>query len=378
MKHILVLNAGSSTLKAALFKAEEDRCESIWEGLFETQKLSGIREGGKDLLEKLWNGPNSPLKSPQEIDIVGHRIVHGGESYFQPTLITPEVKKTIGQLAVLAPLHQPAELEGIDLAQDLLKQTPQIAVFDTAFHHSIPLYANTYAGPYKWRTEGIRRYGFHGISHHASAHKAAELLNQPLESLKIITCHLGSGASLAAISQGHSIDTTMGFTPLEGLMMGTRSGSIDPGLLLYLLQEKKISAQELDKILNHESGLYGISGGYSDMRDILQSKAAGDQRGKLAFEMYIYSLRKHIGSMAAALNGLDVLLFTAGVGENSPEVRAEACAGLGFLGIALDQEKNKAIKGDGEISLQTSSVKILVIKQKEEKAIAQQCYHFIS
>ena len=291
------------------------------------------------------------------------------------TELTPDVKAAIARLAELAPAHNPAALQGIEVAEQLLGAVPQIAVFDTAFHSELPDAAAIYPGPYEWIEQGIRRYGFHGINHQYCAGRAAQLLQKDGASLRLITCHLGNGCSLAAIAGGRSVDTTMGFTPLEGLMMGTRCGSIDPGILLYLLRQGHTSA-EIDRILNRESGLKGISGSSGDMRDIAAAIARGDKRAQLAFDIYVHRVRFHIGAMLAALGGLDALVFTAGVGENSAPLREAVCAAFGFLGLELDTHKNEAKPQDEDIAARDSQVRVLVIQAQEDWAIARECWGF--
>lgn len=395
---ILVLNSGSSSQKSALFELgpqlSADAISPLWEGKLEwdgnkenvTIKNSGgkkLRSEGehsitgreasvKELIENLWTGPSAVLKNATEVNAIGHRIVHGGAKLTCPTRVTPEVRQAIADVASIAPLHNQAGLQGIDLATKLFPDTPQFAVFDTGFHRTLPDEAKIYAGPYSWYEHGIRRYGFHGINHEYCAHGAAHMLGRDLVSLKIVTCHLGNGCSLAAIDGGKSVDTTMGFTPLEGLVMGTRGGSLDPGILVHLLRTGT-SAADLDNILNRQSGLLGVSGLSGDMREMVQGIAKGNQRAKLAFDIFIHRLCAYIAAMAASLQGLDVLVFTAGIGENSPEVRAAACARLGFLGISLDEEKNAAVKPDGSISASDSRVCVLVIAAQEDWSIAQTC-----
>jgi acetate kinase len=398
---ILVLNSGSSSQKSALFELgagpPDEPIPPLWEGKLQwdgdkeelhIRNHSGqeIRRDGKGgvhraamqaMLENLWAGPTAVLNSPAEIQIVGHRIVHGGPKLIQPARITPEVKRQIENVSSIAPLHNQAGLQGIELTEKLLPDVPQIAVFDTGFHRTLPPEAFIYPVPYDWyEKNGIRRYGFHGINHEYCAHRAAQLLQRNLSELKIVTCHLGNGCSLCAVDAGKSIDTTMGFTPLEGLMMGTRSGSIDPGILTHLIRTEEAKPTELDDILNHRSGLLGISGLSSDVRDILDAMRKGNERAKLAFDIFIHRLASGIGSMAASLSGIDVLVFTAGIGENSPEVRSAACAKLAFLGIFLETGKNTSAKPDVDISAVNSKVSILVIQAQEDWAIARECRRF--
>ena len=336
---------------------------------------SDRRLGISQMLNTLQTGETQVLNSLAEIDIVGHRVVHGGTNYSQATLINDEVKATIQKLIPLAPSHNPAHLEGIETIEDLLKNTPQIAVFDTAFHTTIPPEAAFYPIPYEWSKKGIRRYGFHGTSHKYCAQKAAQLLDKPLDSLKIITCHIGNGASLTAIKNGISIDTTMGFTPLEGLMMGERSGSIDPAILIYLMREQGFNADQLNHLLNKESGLKGVSQMSADLRIILQAIQEGNEQAKLAFEMYIHHFRSCLGQMLASLGGLDGLVFTAGVGENSAIVREKVCEGFAFLGLKLDLQKNAQSPVNQDIATTDSLIRVLVIHTEEDWAIAEECWN---
>ena len=326
------------------------------------------------LLETLWQGEAQVITDPDEVNIIGHRVVHGGRTYQENTRITPEVEGVINELSSLAPAHNPAALAGIRVAKTLFGETPQIAVFDTAFHATLPDAAAIYPGPYSWAEEGIRRYGFHGISHAYAAGRAAQLLNRPLTPLRLISCHLGNGCSLAAVRGGKSIDTTMGFTPLEGLMMGTRSGTLDPGLLLYLLREQEYNADELSQLLNKESGLKGLSGVSGDLRDVSAAAAKGNARATLALEVYIHRIRFYVGAMLASLGGLDALVFTGGVGEHSALIRREVCAAFEFLGVRLDNDKNTASPVDTDIAVADAAVRILVIHAQENWAIAQSCW----
>jgi len=287
------------------------------------------------------------------------------------------VKAGIAEVSAFAPLHNRAELEGMKVIEDLLGSVPQFAVFDTGFHRRIPPAAAAYPGPYKWFESGIHRYGFHGINHQYCARRAAQLLTRDLISLKLVTCHLGNGCSLAAIEQGHSVDTTMGFTPLEGLMMGTRSGSIDPVILTYLMREGRLQPQQIDDVLNKESGLLGISGISGDMREILTAMKQGNSRPRLAFDIYVHRLQAGIGAMVAVLGGLDALVFTAGVGENSAEVRAAACGKLGFLGLKIDAVANASGLTDADIATRDSAVRVLIIRAQEDWTIATECWRLM-
>jgi acetate kinase len=399
---ILVLNSGSSSQKSALFDLAEgdsnltDPIAPLWQAKIEWNKEGATlavsttrgesltrqtktrdrKSAVKEMLETLWDGPTK-VADAKEIQVVGHRVVHGGPDLWQPTIITDSVKQAIRKVEPFAPLHNRAELEGVEIIEQLLGSVPQVAVFDTGFHRTLPLEAAVYPGPYSWYESGIRKYGFHGINHQYCAGRAAQLLQRDLESLKLITCHLGNGCSLAAIDGGRSVETTMGFTPLDGLMMGTRSGSVDPGILTYLLREAHTTGEKLDKTLNEESGLLGISGVSGDMREVLAAMRDGNTRARLAFDMYVYRLQLAIGAMAAALNGIDALVFTGGVGENSPEVRAGACAKLGFLGVQLDEERNGKSPMDSEISAASSRVRVLIIRAQEDWAIAKECQRIL-
>ena len=297
------------------------------------------------MLGTLTRGETAVLEQLTEIDVVGHRVVHGGPDYSQPVPVTDEVRRAIAAFGDLAPAHNPAQLEGIRAIDTMIGDVPQVAVFDTAFHRRMPLAASVYPIPYEWYEKGIRRYGFHGISHGYCSERAAALLGRPLASLRMITCHLGNGCSLAAIKNGVSVDTSMGFTPLEGLMMGSRSGSIDPAIPIYLMRHGQ-TVQQIDDMLNQGSGLKGVSGLSADMREILEAAAKGHERARLALDLYVHRLRASIGGMVAVLGGLDVLVFTAGVGENAPSVRERACAGFEYLGLSLDKRQERvAMRG---------------------------------
>lgn len=395
---ILVLNSGSSSQKSSLYEIgailPESPAAPIWEGRIEwagddaeidvrtsgganlrnRAKVTSRAEAIEYLLATLRNGETRVVSKASEIEVAGHRIVHGGQQFRQPTLITPQVKSAIASMSVFAPLHNRAELEGIDIVEQKFAPIPQVAVFDTSFHSRLPDAAAVYPGPYEWVSRGIRRYGFHGINHQYCAERAAQVLGHDLRRLKLITCHLGNGCSLAAIQNGRSVDTTMGFTPLDGLMMGTRSGAVDPGILTYLMREDSLSSQELDDLLNTKSGLLGISGTSSDMRQVVARMKAGDDRARLAFEIFVHRLRAAIGAMMAVLGGLDVLVFTAGIGENSAEVRAAGCANLEFVGLKLDGSKNAQASGDQDVSAPDSAVRVLIVRAQEDWAIARACW----
>jgi acetate kinase len=399
---ILVLNSGSSSQKSCLYDIGKTLPEHppapVWEGKIEWDgsqadvqvrnsqgaqlkdrvQVASRSHAISQLLDTLWNGKLRVVSSPSEIDAVGHRIVHGGKDLDDASVITPEVKSAIARMSVFAPLHNRAELEGIEIIEKRIGEVLQVAVFDTGFHSRLPEPAAVYPGPYEWLAQGIRRYGFHGINHQYCAERTAQLLGKELQSLKLVTCHLGNGCSLAAIRDGRSVDTTMGFTPLEGLMMGTRSGSVDPGILTYLMQQGQLAGQQLDDLLNTKSGLLGISGISSDMRQVVAGMEAGHPRAKLAFEIFVHRLQAGIGAMIAVLGGIDALVFTAGIGENSPEVRAAACANFGFLGLKLDAAKNAQFSADLDISLSDSAVRVLIVCAQEDWAIARDCWRLKS
>jgi len=391
---ILVLNSGSSSQKSCLFEVGDALPASqptpLWEAdadgdtlrvstatgaKLEEKRPADSPDATEHLLRSLWNGPTRVVGSSSEIDIVGHRVVHGGREFRQPTRIDAAVKAAIEKLSPLAPSHNPVALAGIEAVERLFGDVPQIAVFDTAFHADLPDVAAIYPLPFAWAEQGIRRYGFHGISHGDCAARAAKILGRPLESLRLITCHLGNGCSLCAIENGKSIETTMGFTPLEGLMMGTRCGSIDAGIVLYLLREKKMEANELDHILNKESGLKGVSGLSGDLREIEAAMKNGHERARLAFEMDVHRLCAGIGAMLGNLGGLDALVFTGGIGEHSAAMRAATGEKLVFLGVRLDAAKNENSPRDADIAAPDSPVRVLVIEAQEDWAIARECWH---
>ena len=395
---ILVLNSGSSSQKACLYKIGETLPDHppacLWEGRIEwggdsaaitVKNSEGVvqeerltvtsrEQAIRHLLRTLVSGSARAINSASDIDAVGHRVVHGGPNFEDPLVVTPQVYSAIADVSEFAPLHIRAELEGMKIVENLRGDVPQIAVFDTGFHRQMPLSAAIYPGPYEWFESGIRRYGFHGINHQYCAERAAQMLGADVNALRIVSCHLGNGCSVTAIRDGQSIDTTMGFTPLEGLMMGTRSGSVDPGILTYLMRRDQLDSQGIDKVLNEKSGLLGVSGLSSDMRDILTGIQQGHKRAKLAFDIYVHRLRAAIGGMAAVLGGMDGLVFTAGVGENSAEVRAAACRGLEFIGIRLDTKMNARPSLDQDVSTADSRVRVLVIRAQEDWAIAKECW----
>jgi acetate kinase len=363
---VLALNGGSSSLKCWYHDLAADpqttpAPQPLWKLHFDLKPGERI----EDVL-----GP--ALRSlPGAVDVAGHRIVHGGE-FRESAVLTSEVRAAIARQAEMAPAHNGPELAAIDTVDRVLGTgVIQVAVFDTAFHATLPPAAGVYAGPYAWLEEGIRRYGFHGISHQYAARRAAELLGS--KSRRLITCHLGNGASLAAVRAGRSIDTTMGFTPLEGLMMGSRSGSVDPGILVHLMR-RGATADQLDEVLNRHSGLLGISGISGDMREILAAAGTGHERARLAFEIYTHRLVREMGGMLAVLGGLDALVFTGGVGENCPPLREAAANQFAFLGMKLDPGKNDAPHPDQDVAAADSAVRVLVIHAEEEWEIARECY----
>jgi acetate kinase len=330
------------------------------------------------VLDELTRGNTPILSSLAEVGAVGHRVVHGGDVYTSSVRVTAKVKKDIGELAELAPLHNPANLEGIQAAEAALPRVPQVAVFDTAFHATIAEAARVYPVPYAWYTDWrVRRYGFHGLSHAYCSSRAAELLGRSGTNLKLIICHLGNGCSLSAVRDGVCVDTSMGFTPLEGLMMGTRSGSVDPGLLLHVMRRRGLTPEQLDTVLNHESGLLGVSGVSGDMRQVQSAARAGDRRAELALNIYVHRLRQMIGAMAASLGGVDALVFTAGVGENSVDIRATTCNGLSYLGLELDPSANANVHPDADVATSSSRGRILVIGTREDVMIVRETQRII-
>ena len=388
---ILVINCGSSSLKYQLIDmANEDALakglvERIGiEGSILTQKANGekfvIEEPMKDhkdaiklVLSALVNKKHGVIKDMSEIAAVGHRVVHGGEKYANSVLIDDEVMKSIEDCIKLAPLHNPPNIIGINACKALMPNTPMVAVFDTAFHQTIPEYAYIYAIPYElYKKYGIRKYGFHGTSHRYVSKVAADMMGKDISDLKIITCHLGNGASLCAVDGGKSVETSMGFTPLEGVAMGTRSGSIDPAIITYLMQELYLSIEEVNNLMNKKSGVYGISGVSSDFRDIEKAAAEGNHRAQLSLDVFHYKIKRYIGSYAAVMGGVDCVVFTAGLGENDPSSRSKICKGLEFLGINIDEKKNNEGRGFAKvISTDDSKVKVFVIPTDEELMIAR-------
>lgn len=388
---ILVLNCGSSSIKYALYNMDDHSVvtsggiEKI--GLPDSFLKIKLADGSKVKLdepipehtrgvqfifEQLTSGPYAVLKDLHELDAVGHRMVHGGEKFKQSMLLTDEVMKDFAACNDLAPLHNPANIKGVNAVKALLPDIPQVGVFDTAFHQSMPDYAYMYAVPYElYQNYGVRRYGFHGTSHRYVSQRTCEYLGLPLESTKIITCHIGNGASIAAIKNGKVVDTSMGLTPLEGLMMGTRSGDIDPGAVTFIMDKEGLDTKGISTLLNKKSGLLGVSGCSSDFRDILAAIEEGNDRARLAKEMYTYHIKKDIGAYAAAMGGVDVIVFTGGAGENQWQVREGATEGLEFLGVKVDETKNHACRAtEAVISADDSQVKVCVIPTDEELMIA--------
>ncbi len=387
---VLVLNCGSSSIKYKLF--DMDHKAVIAQGGIEKIGLKDsflkltLPNGEKKILEKdipehtagvefilqtLTGAEYGVVKSMDEIDAVGHRMVHGGEKFSQSVLLTPEVLAVFEACNDLAPLHNPANLKGVHAISAILPNVPQVGVFDTAFHQTMPDYAYMYAVPYElYQKYGVRRYGFHGTSHRYVSKRVCEFLGVKPEGQRIITCHIGNGGSITAIKDGKSVDTSMGLTPLEGLMMGTRSGDIDGGAVTYIMEKEHLDAAGMSNLLNKKSGVLGIFGESSDMRDLEAAAAAGNPKALLAERMYFYRMKKYIGSYAAALGGVDIIVFTGGVGENQASARWAACEGLEFMGIKLDAERNKVRGEEAIISTDDSQVKVVVIPTDEELMIA--------
>lgn len=388
--YILVLNSGSSSVKYQMIDPKSELC--LAKGVVERIGMAGamlthqphdreeVRLSGEILDHKvaieyvlsiLLSKNHGVIKDKNEIVAVGHRVVHGGEAFSNSVLITSEVIKEIARCMDYAPLHNPPNLKGIRATQALLPDAPQIAVFDTAFHQTMPDYAYIYGLPYVlYKRHGIRRYGFHGTSHLYVSKRLAYLTKTPLSKQKVITCHLGNGCSIAAINKGKSIDTSMGFTPLEGLLMGTRSGDLDPAIVLHIMNKEELTMHEANTMLNKHSGIQGLSGISSDMREI-EEEYKDNNRAKLTHIVFCYRIKKYIGSYAAAMGGIDAIVFTGGIGENSQMVREQVLENLSFLGVHLDKKKNrKKEKGEREISTSDSSVKVFVIPTNEELVIA--------
>lgn len=388
--NVLVLNCGSSSLKYLLInmsgelvlaKGIVDRIGMDGSNLkYSTngkhyeiiQTIKDHKKAVKLVIDTLLDSNHGVINNINEICAIGHRVVHGGEYFSESVIINDRVKKVIEDCSVLAPLHNPANLIGIEACKLMMPNIPQVAVFDTAFHQTMPEKAYLYAIPYElYKKYGIRKYGFHGTSHKYVSQKAAELIGKPYSSLKIITCHLGNGSSICAIDRGKSVDTSMGFTPLEGLAMGTRSGDIDPAIFPFLVEKEKLSVNEIENLLNKKSGILGLSGISSDIRDIKKAINKGNSQAKSALDLFIYRVVKYIGEYAAVMNGLDAIVFTAGIGENNADIRESVCSYLGYLGIKIDQNKNN-LKGIAvDFASEDSKVRILVIPTNEELVIAR-------
>lgn len=389
---ILVLNCGSSSVKYKLINTTTDTTMAeggvekigLPDGFLKFKKADGSKQidelglidhkqAVEAILKNLTDAVTGCIKSYNEIDAVGHRVVHGGEKFASSVLITPEVIKQVKDCYDLAPLHNPANITGIEAITSLMPDVPQVGVFDTAFHQTMPARSFMYALPYKYYTEdGVRRYGFHGTSHRYVSQRAAEFLGVDIEKTKMVTCHIGNGGSITAVDGGKCIDTSMGLTPTEGLMMGTRTGDIDPGAITYLMTKHNMTAVQVQTLINKESGVAGVSGISNDMREIEAAVNNGDQRAKLALDMYELRILKYIGAYAAEMGGLDVIVFTGGVGENQTGVRLNVCKPLSFMGVEIDSEVNSRTRGtETLISTPESRVKVVVIPTDEELMIAR-------
>lgn len=393
---VLVVNCGSSSIKYQLINMENE--EVMAKGYLEkiglpdsflTHKVNGEKyriekvitnheEGIKLVLDQLLDENYGVIKDLKEIDAVGHRVVHGGEKFSDSVIITDEVIDAMKECIPLAPLHNPAGITGIEACKKVLPNVPMVGVFDTAFHQTIPEEAYIYAIPYEYYEKyRIRKYGFHGTSHKFVSRRVAELMGKPVEDLKIITCHLGQGGSLCAVKGGKSVDTSMGLTPLAGIPMGTRCGDIDPSIVTFLMKQENLTPDEMDTILNKKSGKLGISGVSFDDRDIEKATAEGNQRAKLAIDTFAYQVLGFIGRYAAQMNGVDVITFAGGVGENGPEVRSKICNSLEFLGVKIDEEKNKVRGKECEISTPDSKVKVYIVPTDEELMIARDTMNLV-
>ena len=390
---ILVINCGSSSLKFQLINAESEEvlakglCERIGiDGRLTYQPAGGEKEISEKampthteaiqfVIDALTNEKTGVVKSLSEIGAVGHRIVHGGEKFASSVVITEEVKKAVEECNDLAPLHNPANLIGVEACEKLMPGTPMVAVFDTAFHQTMPEKAYMYGLPYEYYEKyKVRRYGFHGTSHSYVSKKAAEVMGKAYDEVKTIVCHLGNGASVSAVLNGKSVDTSMGLTPLEGLVMGTRSGDIDPAIMEFIAQKENLDIEGIMNVLNKKSGVFGLSGEISsDFRDLTGAMAEGDKKAKIALEVFAYRVAKYIGAYAAAMNGVDDIVFTAGIGENVSYVREQVCSYLGYLGVELDPDANEKFRGEqGEITKPGCKVRVFVIPTNEELAIARE------
>ena len=391
--NILVINCGSSSLTFQLINAESEEvlakglCERIGiDGRLTYQPAGGEKEISEKampthteaiqfVIDALTNEKTGVVKSLSEIGAVGHRIVHGGEKFASSVVITEEVKKAVEECNDLAPLHNPANLIGVEACEKLMPGTPMVAVFDTAFHQTMPEKAYMYGLPYEYYEKyKVRRYGFHGTSHSYVSKKAAEVMGKAYDEVKTIVCHLGNGASVSAVLNGKSVDTSMGLTPLEGLVMGTRSGDIDPAIMEFIAQKENLDIEGIMNVLNKKSGVFGLSGEISsDFRDLTGAMAEGDKKAKIALEVFAYRVAKYIGAYAAAMNGVDDIVFTAGIGENVSYVREQVCSYLGYLGVELDPDANEKFRGEqGEITKPGCKVRVFVIPTNEELAIARE------
>lgn len=388
---ILVLNCGSSSIKYALYNMDNRTVMTsggaervgLPDAFVKVKMPDGEKkkimhdipehtEGVKFIFSLLTDPEIGVIRSLSEIDAVGHRMVHGGEKFQQSVRIDAEVLEAFEAVSDLAPLHNPANMKGIKAVSELMPRLPQVGVFDTAFHQTMPDYAYMYALPYDvYKKYGVRRYGFHGTSHRYVSHRVCEILNVPFDQQRIITCHIGNGASLAAIMNGKCVDTSMGLTPLEGVMMGTRAGDVDGGAITYLMKKMQLTPDQMSNFLNKDGGVAGIATVGSDMRDVEAACKAGDDRARLAIEMYTYRIKKYIGAYAAAMGGVDIIVFTAGVGENQPGLRRRMCEGLEFLGVKIDEDVNATLRGEEKvISTADSKIKVVVVPTDEELMIA--------
>ena len=391
--NVLVINCGSSSLKFQLINAETEKvlakglCERIGiDGRLTYQPAGGEKEKSdlampthteaiQFVIDALTNEKTGVVKSLDEIGAVGHRLVHGGEKFASSVVITDEVKKAVEECNDLAPLHNPANLIGVAACEKLMPGTPMVAVFDTAFHQTMPEKAYMYGLPYEYYEKyKVRRYGFHGTSHSFVSKRAAEVMGKSYDEVKTIVCHLGNGSSVSAVLNGKCVDTSMGLTPLEGLVMGTRSGDIDPAIMEFIAKKENLDIECVMEVLNKKSGVFGISGGLSsDFRDLTDAMNAGDKKAKIAMDVFSYRVAKYIGSYAAAMNGVDDIVFTAGIGENDDYVREEVCKYLGYLGVDFDSEVNTGLRGkEAELTKEGSKVKVFVIPTNEELAIARE------
>ncbi len=395
---ILVLNSGSSSLKYQLIDTEKEvalakgLCDRIGiensflkhtkigsDTVILEKELKDHRDALREVISVLTDEKLGVISDMSEISAVGHRVVHGGEKFHESVIIDDEVIKGIRECVELAPLHNPPNIIGIEACRQLMPDVPMVAVFDTAFHQTMPEYAYLYALPYDiYKKYGVRKYGFHGTSHKYVAERAAAMLNRPLEELRLISCHLGNGASVCAIKFGKSVDTSMGFTPLAGLAMGTRSGSVDPAVVSFLMDKEHMSIKEVNDFLNKKSGVLGISGVSSDFRDLHEAADNGNERAKLAIDIFCYRVKKYIAEYSAVTEGIDAVIFTAGIGENNDVVRAKVTEGLEYLGIKIDPEKNKVRGKEIDISAPDAKVRTLVIPTNEELAIARETYRLVT